>query len=153
MTDTLGLLLVVHVHAASVQDRDTGPELALAAYEKYRTLKILFADSAYVGRCAETIKARTGMGVEIARRTDDRVQNAEQVLSIPSSHPVRGFKPIRKRWVVERSHAWNHRPRRMAKDFDQRCDVSEAWIWLVQGILLLHRVAESDAPGVGAVAA
>lgn len=48
-----------------------------------------------------------------------------------------------KRWIVERTHAWNDRPRRMAKDFDQRLDVSEAWIWLVQGVLLLRRVAQS----------
>lgn len=153
VTDTLGLLLVVHVHSASVQDRDAGPGLALEAFEKYPTLKILFADSAYAGRCASIIKERTSIAVEVSRRWDDRCHGVWQGPGLPQATAVRGFVPLPKRWVVERTHAWTDRPRRMAKDFDQRCDVSEAWIWLVQASLLLRRVAEPAGCEQGAVAA
>lgn len=38
----------------------------------------------------------------------------------------------------------------MAKDFDQRCDFSEAWIWLAQATLLLYCFVTSLSP-LGAI--
>lgn len=153
MTDTLGLLLAVHVHAADIQDRDGGVDVVLDAFGKYPSIHVLFVDAGYAGRCARTIKERTGIIVEVVRRSDDRAHGSWQGPELPPCMPVRGFKPLPKRWAVERTHAWNDRPRRMAKDFDQRCDVSEAWIWLVQATLLLRRVAEPAEPDLRAIAA
>ena len=47
MVDVLGLLLVVLVTAASVQDSDAGQELAIDVKEKTGRLKKIFADQGY----------------------------------------------------------------------------------------------------------
>jgi transposase len=142
VTDTLGLLLVVHVHAADIQDRDGGVAVVSDACHKYPTLRTLLVDSGYSGRCSRAIEEQVGIAVEIVRRSDDSARGTWQGPQLPVAVPCRGFIPLPKRWAIERTHAWTSRPRRMAKDFDQRLDVSEAWIWLVQASLLLRRVAE-----------
>jgi len=45
-----------------------------------------------------------------------------------------------KRWVVERTHAWNERARRLIMHHDRRTDVSEAWVWLAGARLLSRRM-------------
>ena len=147
MTDTLGLLLAVRVRSANVHDAHGGVEVVPVAFEKYPTLKVCFADAAYAGQCAASIQERTGIRVEVVRRCDDLFRGVWQSPNLPVTTAVRGFKPIPKRWVIERTHAWTDRSRRMAKDFDQRCDVSEAWVWLAHGTLNLRRLAESRAAG------
>ena len=153
VTDTLGLLLTVQVHPADIQDGQRGVDLFLTAIAKYPTIKTLFADAAYTGRCAVTIKERTGVDVEIVRRADDPLGGVWQGPGLPVVTSVSGFKPLPKRWVIERTHAWTGRPRHLAKDFDQRCDVVEAWIWLAQGLRLLHLLAEPDESEVRVAAA
>jgi hypothetical protein len=56
-----------------------------------------------------------------------------------SGRPPRGFAPLPKPWIVERTHAWNDRPRHLAKHYDRSIDVATAWIRLVEARLLLRR--------------
>ena len=49
VTDVLGLLLMVHVHAANIQDRDGAPDLLKALGEKFPNLHHIFADGGYRG--------------------------------------------------------------------------------------------------------
>jgi putative transposase len=51
-----------------------------------------------------------------------------------------GFQVLPRRWVVERSFGWMTRWRRLVRDHEQRCDVSEGMIHLALGSLLLRRV-------------
>ncbi len=71
------------------------------------------------------------MQVEVVRRTSNRTTgrwvDPQLHLAFQAEQP---FTVLRKRWIVERTHAWNERPRRMSKDYDRRPDVSESWIWL-----------------------
>ena len=53
----------------------------------------------------------------------------------------KGFQPLPRRWIVERTFAWLGRWRRLVRDYEQRCDVSEAMIHVSIGSLLLRRVA------------
>jgi transposase len=39
-----------------------------------------------------------------------------------------GFRPLPRRWVVERTFGWMMRWRRLVQDYEERCDVSEAMI-------------------------
>ena len=61
--------------------------------------------------------------------------------SSPLFNVPRGFVVLPKRWVIERTNAWNDRPRRMNEDHDRLPAVSAAWIWLAEGRRLLRRVA------------
>ena len=51
------------------------------------------------------------------------------------------FVPLPKRWVIERTNAWNDRPRRLAKDQERTIASSTAWLWFAEGRRLLRRVA------------
>jgi putative transposase len=52
-----------------------------------------------------------------------------------------GFHVLPRRWVVERSFGWMTRWRRLGRDYEERCDVSEAIIHLSMGSLLLRRIS------------
>jgi len=140
VTDTLGLLVAVLVTAASTQDRDAAIPVTDLALEKVPGLEILFADSGYAGKIRTEIREHHKIEVEIVRhprnRNVGRWQESQQSLpEIP-----KGFVPLPKRWVVERTNAWTDRPRRMNKDHDRNLTVSTAWIWLTQARMLLRRV-------------
>ncbi|GAA5338958.1 hypothetical protein YIM73052_24220 [Thermus antranikianii] len=47
----------------------------------------------------------------------------------PEIERVKGFKPLPKRWVVERTFAWLGRNRQLGKDYEFHPEVSEAWIY------------------------
>ncbi|WP_414710984.1 transposase [Pseudonocardia sp.] len=49
-TDTLGLLLIVTVTAASVQDRDGAHRLLALLRERFSTISLVWADGGYAGR-------------------------------------------------------------------------------------------------------
>jgi transposase len=140
-TDTLGLLLAVIVTAASTQDRDAGPLVLDAALARYPTLSMVYVDQGYSGRAAEQMRARD-VKVEVVRRRET-VWATNQLTLLPL--PTSGFEILPKRWVIERTNAWNDSPRRMAKDYDRRLDVSEAWVWITEARLLLRRVAFAHA--------
>ena len=49
VTDVLGLLLMIVVHAANIQDRDGAPDLLKAAGKKFPCLRHIFTDGGYAG--------------------------------------------------------------------------------------------------------
>lgn len=138
-TDTLGLLLAVVVTAASVQDRDVAADVLEKARAKHAELAKVYVDSGYAGRCAEQLR-KTGLDVEVVRRSDSRGTWATTQMAL-FERPASGFTILPKRWIVERTNAWNDTPRRLAKDHDRLTTVSESWLWLAQSRLLLRRLA------------
>ena len=60
VTDTLGLMLFVLVHAADIQDRDGAVDLAKAIRHRFPWLRHLFADGGYAGDKLATALARLG---------------------------------------------------------------------------------------------
>lgn len=137
ITDTLGLVLVIFVHTADIQDRDGALPLIDDAVQKYPSIEKLYADSAYVGQYAKVVKQRYDMDVEVVRRPTSRWHDIQLPLF---EEPA--FVPLPKRWVVERTHAWGGRPRRLAKDQDRRLDVATAWLWFTEARVLLRRLAQ-----------
>ena len=61
------------------------------------------------------------------------------VKSRPSGR--QGFTPMRKRWVVERTKAWNGRSRRNSKDYERKPESAAAMIHLSHIHLLLRKLA------------
>lgn len=51
-----------------------------------------------------------------------------------------GFAVLPKRWVVERTHAWNERARRLVMHHDRLNSVCEAWVWLPDARMLARRL-------------
>ena len=52
----------------------------------------------------------------------------------------RGFAVQPQRWIVERTFGWLNRFRPLSKDYEQRPDVSEAFIYLSMSHLMLRRL-------------
>ena len=80
------------------------------------------------------------MEVEVVRQPDNRKVGRWQDGQLPLFAILKGFVVLPKRWVIERTNAWNDRPRRMNKDHDRNLAVSTAWIWLTEGRMLLRRL-------------
>jgi putative transposase len=111
LVDILGLLVVVVVTAASVQDRDAVPRLLKEAKATSSRLTNTLVDGAYTGQVIEDASAETGIGVTMVKRPD-----------------IKGFVVVPKRWIVERSFGWMNRDRRLSKDYERTIASSETWI-------------------------
>lgn len=126
VVDTLGFLLVVAVTSAAVDDAAAASEvLGQLNREAYPRLQKLWADQKYHNhRLNDWLKDKP-YEVEVVRR------------------PVgaKGFVLLHKRWVVERTNAWNGRSRRLSKDYERRTDSSESMIRVNAIRLLLNRLA------------
>jgi transposase len=144
VVDTLGLLLAVLIHPADVQDRDGAAPVVTRAIAKYPTVKKLYTDSGYSGRCADDLRVRHNLDVEVVRRPSAAGAWTDAQLALFAT-PSRPFVILPKRWVIERTNSWVERPRRMAKDQDRRIDVAESWVWLTEARLLLRRLTDEPA--------
>jgi len=112
VTDTLGLLLVVMVCAANVQDRDGGRVILNRLDDRRRQVRHVFADGGFAGRLVEWAATILRMTVEVVRKPQDQ----------------RGFAVLPRRWAVERSLAWITAHRRLARDYERHPEHSEAMI-------------------------
>jgi putative transposase len=57
-----------------------------------------------------------------------------------------GFIPLRKRWGVERTNAWNGRDRRNSKDYERKPESSGAMIQISNIHLMLNRLSLRSGP-------
>lgn len=144
VVDTLGLVLAVTVTAASVQDRDAAAQVVAQTMAKAPGVKKLFTDSAYAGQCKLQLQAaHVGLDVEVVRHpangnTGTWCDTQQQLW--PEA-PAPGFVVQAKRWVVERTHAWNERARRLVMHHDRSTWASLAWVWLTESRMLATRLA------------
>lgn len=144
VVDTLGLLLAVSVTAASVQDRDGAHPVVASAMSKYPSVKTLFVDGGYAGQCAQTVSQCHGIKVDVVRHPANknvgRWVDSRQADLFTVQADANGFVVLAKRWVVERTHAWNERARRLVMHHDRLAGVAEAWVWLTEARMLLRRL-------------
>lgn len=130
MVDTMGLVLMVVVSAASVQDRDGARRLLELAHCYYSRIVLVWADAAYGGEWLEWVGKTCRWFVQIVRR--DEVGQAGRA--------VKGFRVQPKRWIVERTFAWLCKYRRLVKDYEYLPKSSEAFIYLAMSHLMLRRL-------------
>lgn len=144
VVDTLGLLLAVSVTAASVQDRDAADAVVGQAKQAYPSVQTLFVDGGYAGQCAQALHEQHQITVDVVRHPANQNggcwHNPDQGELLPLQADANGFVPLPKRWVVERTHAWNDRARRLIMHHDRLPKVAESWVWLAEARLLLRRL-------------
>jgi transposase len=128
VTDILGNILAVIVHAAGIADRDGAAALIDGARADFPTLIKIFADGGYSGPKLEAAIAHLkGLAIEIVKRSDQ----------------ADGFVLLPKRWVVERSFAWLGRCRRLAKDWEATIASSEAWLLIASIRRMVRAIARA----------
>jgi transposase len=115
VVDTLGLLLVVAVSAASADDGAFAPEvLSRLTAEHCTRLELVWADGKYHNHHLNEwlAKSRAGYRIEVVSRP-------------PGS---KGFVKLPRRWVVERTFAWLGRYRRNSRDYEWFASTSESML-------------------------
>jgi transposase len=130
LTDTLGLILELRVHAANIQDPTGAKDLLLCLKTKHWRLKKIWADERYRGELIAWVhNLRHGRG---HRRIE---------LEIVAKTAVGKFVVLPKRWMVERTFAWFGPSRRLSKDYEALCETTETWILLTMIYLMTRRLA------------
>jgi putative transposase len=135
VVDTLGLLLAVVVTAGNVDDAAGAQQVVgKLSPETMPRLETIFGDNKYHNFAYYAWLAAHSGGrwrMEISSRPAD----------------AEGFKPLRIRWVVERTFAWIGRCRRHSKDYEKRTDSSESMILMSTMSLMLWRLRPSPNKG------
>jgi putative transposase len=128
LVDTLGLLIAVAVTSAAVDDAAAAPRvLGQATTERCPRLQKVWADGKYHNHKL------------YAWVKEQQAHITLEVVSRPLG--AKGFVLLHRRWVVERTNAWNGRSRRLSKDYERRTDSSESMICVSALHLMLRRFA------------
>src|SRR4051794_16988553 len=129
VVDSLGLLLVVLVTAASADDGTTAPRVLGRLSAEHRTrLGKVWADAKYHNHSLNAWMKRSGAGYVI------------EVVSRPAG--AKGFVLLHRRWVVERTFAWMGRYRRNSRDYEWSVESSEAML----KVCSIHRMLKLLSP-------
>ena len=133
LVDTLGLLIVIVMTSAGLDDGVAAPQLLgrITPHDFPRLLTI-FADMKYHNhdRNAWMAEHRAGWRIEVKARPEG----------------TKGFTPLEKRWVIERTNAWNGRYRRNSKDYERSVESSTAMIQISNIHLMLNMLAHNSYP-------
>jgi putative transposase len=128
LVDTLGLLLAVLITSAGLDDGVAAPTLlGLVTPQIFPRLVTIFADQKYHNHALDAWLAahRAGWRIEVKVR--------------PAG--MRGFAPLEKRWVIERTNAWHGRYRRNSKDYERSIESSTAMLQISHIHLMLNRLS------------
>lgn len=125
LVDTMGLLIVVVVTAASVSD-PAGARLLLSKLGGAgKKLRCIWVDGTYRGSLLEWVADRFRFRLSPVLRP----------------FGTKGFILLPKRWVVERTFAWLIMHRRLARDFETLPETAEAFIHVAMIRIMLKRLA------------
>ena len=131
LVDVMGLVLVVLVHKASLQDRTGAKSLLSRAKRKgFQRLALIWADGGSSGQpMIDWVGSLAGWILQIIERAQDAT----------------GGVVLPRRWVVERTVAWVGRYRRLSKDYEHLPETREAMIYAAMVHLMLKRLARTPA--------
>jgi putative transposase len=144
LVDTQGHVLAVKVTGAHRSDQQGAKVLLEPLKSIFPKIKLLWGDSHYGGQLILWLKEHLGWVVEIVRRlgvpkpTSKAAEDSQTNGDKPS---LAGFRPLPRRWVVERSIAWITRWRRLCRDHEGLPESSEAFIKLSASYRILTKLA------------
>lgn len=126
LVDTLGLILMVLVLPANIQDRAAARQLLARFYgaQRRRRVQHIWADGGYTGTLLAWAQKLWRCTVEIVKRTD-----------------AHRFRVLPRRWVVERTFGWLGRYRRLNRDYERQGHTGETMVHLAMIRLMLVRLA------------
>ena len=126
-------MLAVLITSAGLDDGVAAPSwLGLVTPQDFPRLAPIFADQKYHNHALAAWMAehRAGWRIEVKVR--------------PAG--TRGFTPLEKRWVSERTNAWHGRYRRNSKDYERSTESSTAMIQISHRHLMLNRLSPWGSP-------
>lgn len=128
IVDSLGLLMVVLVTAANLDDGTTAPDVLARLTPEHRTrLDEVRGDGKYNNRTLDRYLAASKAEYKVT--VVERPEGATGLVHLPY------------RWVVERTNAWTGKYRRNSKDYERTTGSAEAMVQVSMIHLMLHRLA------------
>ena len=130
LVDTLGLLIVLVVHAANIQDYDGARQVLQKTSEKSSRLQKVLADGIYPKNgLVEWVKQHFHFIVEIVSRD--------------KAH--KGFVVLPKRWIVERTFAWLGRYRLLNREYEHLTQTSQSDVYIASIRMMLQHLNRHQA--------
>lgn len=125
LVDTMGNLLVVVTHAASISEHD-GAQLVLErARQLFPSLRRVWVDSGY--RASSLADWKDAMWPELTLEVVERPKQTPRFVVLP------------RRWVVERTFSWLGTNRLLSKEYERYSHHTETWMTLASMFLFLER--------------
>ncbi len=126
LVDTLGLLLIVVVTAASLSDQAGARKIFQQRRGPCKKLRKVWVDGTYRGaEWTAWVKEQYKIVLESVARAEGQ----------------KGFAVLPHRWVVERTLAWLNQCRRLSKDYEELPTTSETFVYVAMTRLMLKRLA------------
>jgi len=128
LVDTLGLILLVMILPANIQDRDGAQQLLAAGFARSPRGRVqpVWADGGCAGALVGWARRLWPCPIEIVKRTDAHT-----------------FRVLPRRWVVERTFGWLGRYRRLNRDYERMAQTGESMVYLAMIRLMLARLARN----------
>lgn len=127
VVDTLGLLLAVVVTSAALDDGTAAWRvLAELSAEATGRLKLIWGDNKYNNRSLQAWMRKNQVPYQV------------EVVKRPIG--AKGFVVLHRRWVVERTFAWQGRYRRTSKDYEYNTESSESMIKISAIHLMINKL-------------
>ena len=133
LVDTLGLLLAIVMTSTGLDDGVAAPQLLGQITPcDFPRLSTIFADQKYHNHALDAWMAehRAEWRIEVKTRPEG----------------TKGFTPLEKRWVIERTNAWHGRFRRNSKDYERSVESSTAMLQMSNIHLMLNRLEPCSHP-------
>ena len=124
VVDKNGFLIAVMVTIACVHDGKAAYLLARCLKELCCNIKVILADAGYRGEVVARIRKAFGYMLEV----------------IVSGDKSKGFKPVGKRWVVERTFSWFDNYRKLRRNYEFTFDSPEEMVKLAAIRMLLNKI-------------
>jgi putative transposase len=126
LVDTLGLLLMVVVTAASLSDQAGARKIFQQMRGTCKKLRKVWVDGTYRGvEWTAWVKEPYRIVLESVARAEGQ----------------KGFAVLPHRWVVERTFAWLNQCRRLSKDYEELPTTSATFVYVAMTRLMLKRLA------------
>ena len=125
VVDKNGFLLAVMVSVANIHDSKASILLMKTLQYLLIPLKVILADGGYRGEIIEEIRIKFNYIIQIVMRSEKKVKE---------------FKPIHKRWIIERTFSWFDNDRRLCRNYELLMESSENMVKLSAIKLLLNKI-------------
>lgn len=125
VVDKNGFLLAIMVTVAHIHDSKAVLLLMRVLKECFHSIKVIIADGGYCGGVIDEVKKRFGYVLKIVMRKQ-RIDST--------------FKPVHKRWIVERTFAWFDNDRRLCRNYELLMESSEEMVKLSAIKLLANKI-------------
>jgi putative transposase len=125
VVDKNGFLIAIMVSVAHIHDSKAALLLMRVLKGLLCSIKVIIADGGYRGELAEEVKRVFGYIINVVMRKDDTSKD---------------FKPVSKRWIIERTFSWFDNDRRLCRNYEFLFESSENMVKLSAIKLLLNKI-------------